>query len=94
MDFNIDHVAKLAKLKLTPEEHDLLPEQLKSILEYVGELKNVDTTNVDPKAYLTDATNVFRDDVPVSDIVLRDALIAAFPMRMGDTLEVPGVFAE
>lgn len=94
MDFNIDHVAKLAKLKLGNEERDMLAKQLPSILEYIGQLQDVDTSNVDPKAYLTEATNVFRDDVVRCDAHERDALVAAFPKRMGDALEVPGVFAE
>ena len=94
MDFNIDHVAKLAKLTLTPEEREMLATQLPSILDYIGQLKDVDTSGVDPKAYLTSATNVFRDDVVVRNLDERDALVAAFPKRMGDALEVPGVFAE
>jgi len=92
MDINIDHVAKLARLKLTQEEKDLFSKQLPAILDYVAKLQEVDTSNVDPKAYLTDATNVFRPDEPSTDKAERDAAVQAFPKKTGDALEVPGVF--
>lgn len=93
MDINIDHIARLAKLRLTPEQKTTLSGQLPAILAYVGKLAEVDTSDVDASAYLTDAANVFREDVahPV-DAATRDALLAAFPVRTGDLLQVPGVF--
>jgi aspartyl-tRNA(Asn)/glutamyl-tRNA(Gln) amidotransferase subunit C len=93
MKIDIDHVAKLARLKLTPEETQMLETQLPAILEYVGKLQEVDTAKVDAKAYLTDATNVFRPDVPepVSP-EQHKALIAAFPKQASGALQVPGVF--
>lgn len=90
---DIDHIAKLAKLRLTPEEHAMLEAQLPAILEYVGKLQEVDTSGIDPKAYLTDAVNVFRTDEPQPiDEATRLALIAAFPQQSGGALQVPGVF--
>lgn len=94
MDINIDHLAGLAKLRVSPEERGMLEEQLPAILAYVGKLEDVDTSGVDAKAYLTDAVNVFRDDVIVADPAQRERLVAAFPKRAGDSLEVPGVFAD
>lgn len=94
MDINIDHLAHLAKLSITQEERDMLANQLPAILEYVGKLETVDTTGVDAKAYLTSAVNVFRDDVIVANGAQRELLVAAFPKRTGDALEVPGVFAD
>lgn len=93
MDIDIDHIAKLAKLRLTDEERTKLAQQLPQILAYVGKLQEVDTSNVDAKAYLTDAVNVFRADEPqpVSPET-RKALLDAFPAKSGDALQVPGVF--
>lgn len=92
MDINLDHVAKLAKLKLTAAEKETFSRQLPSIVEYVAKLQEVDTSNVDAKAYLTEATNVFRPDEPSTEPSERDAAVAAFPKSAGDALEVPGVF--
>lgn len=94
MDIDITRLATLAKLQLTEEEKGMLAHQLPSILEYVGRLQEVDTTGIDPKAYLTNAVNVLRDDVVTSTRAERDAVVAAFPKALGDALEVPGVFAE
>ena len=92
MDINLDHIAKLAKLRLTEAEKELLGRQLPSIVEYVAKLQEVDTSGIDPKAYLTDATNVFRSDEPTTVQAERDAAVAAFPKSAGDALEVPGIF--
>lgn len=92
MEINLDHVAKLAKLRLTDAEKETLGKQLPSIVDYIAKLQEVDTSNVDPKAYLTDATNVFRVDEPTTLQAARDAAVAAFPKSAGDALEVPGVF--
>ena len=92
MDINLDHIAKLAKLRLTETEKETLGRQLPFIVDYIAKLQEVDTTNIDPKAYLTDATNVFRADVPTTPQAERDAVVAAFPRSTGEALEVPGIF--
>ena len=93
MDIDIDHLAKLAKLKLSAEERSVLALQLPAIVAYVGQLQEVDTSGIDPSAYLTTATNVFRaDEAQPSSAETRRALLDAFPERSGDLLKVPGVF--
>lgn len=94
MDIDISHVAKLARLKLTEEEQTSLAETLPGIVDYIAKLQEVDTSEIDARAYLTDAVNVFREDVPVADEAARSAIIAAFPKKASDALEVPGVFAD
>jgi len=92
MDIDISHVAKLARLKLTEAEQKTLAEQLPGIVDYIAKLQEVDTNDVDARAYLTDATNVFREDEVVVVSGERDAVVAGFPKKGGDALEVPGVF--
>jgi aspartyl-tRNA(Asn)/glutamyl-tRNA(Gln) amidotransferase subunit C len=92
MDIDISHVAKLARLKLTEAEQKALAEQLPEIVNYIAKLQEVNTNDVDARAYLTDATNVFREDEVGSTIDERDAVVAGFPKKGGDALEVPGVF--
>ena len=93
MDLDLDRLAKLANINLTPEERAMLQKQLPSILDYVSKLQEVDVSNVDA-TYLTNAINVLRDDVVTSTREERDAVVKAFPKSAGDALEVPGVFAE
>ncbi|MFA5946688.1 MAG: Asp-tRNA(Asn)/Glu-tRNA(Gln) amidotransferase subunit GatC [Patescibacteria group bacterium] len=92
MDIDISHVAKLARLKLTEAEQKTLAEQLPGIVDYIAKLQEVNTNDIDARAYLTDATNVFREDEVVSTIEERDAVVAGFPKKGGNALEVPGVF--
>lgn len=92
MEINLQHVAKLAKLRLTEAETEMLGRQLPSIVEYVARLQEVDTSQVDAKAYLTEATNVFRADEVTTVLAERDAAVAAFPKSAGEALEVPGIF--
>jgi aspartyl-tRNA(Asn)/glutamyl-tRNA(Gln) amidotransferase subunit C len=47
----VRHVAKLARLALSPEEEALLGRQLADILRYVDQLAEVDTTGVEPTAF-------------------------------------------
>lgn len=93
MDIDIQHIAALAKLRLTEDEETMLAKQLPSILAYVGKLQEVDTSHIDAKAYLTDAVNVMRADEPQPvDDAHRKMLIDAFPEKAGNALQVPGVF--
>jgi aspartyl-tRNA(Asn)/glutamyl-tRNA(Gln) amidotransferase subunit C len=58
--------AALAHLQLTPEEADLFTEQLSSIIEYVGQLEELDTSDVPPMSHSTlgeHAEQTWREDV-------------------------------
>jgi aspartyl-tRNA(Asn)/glutamyl-tRNA(Gln) amidotransferase subunit C len=62
----VEHVAKLARLALTDQEKERFAEQLGKIIDHFNELKNVDTTNVEPLAHALPVTNVMREDEVVS----------------------------
>ena len=59
---DILHVAKLAKLPLTDSEVDKFTSQLSSIINYMDELNEVDTSDVEPTSQTTGLENVFRND--------------------------------
>lgn len=92
-DFDIDKLARLTLLDLTDGERAAFSKELPSILDYVGKLAEADTSKVNARNYLSDLKNVFRPDVavPASEAV-HDAVIANFPKKVGEALEVPGVF--
>lgn len=58
----IQHIAKLARLDLTGEELKKYGGELSAILNYIDQLKEVDTKGVEPTAQVTGMENVFRDD--------------------------------
>ena len=59
----VRYVAALARLELAPGEEGPLTGQLNAILEYMGQLGEVDTTGVEPTSHVLPLTNVMRDDV-------------------------------
>ena len=58
----VEHVARLARLALQPDEKRLFTEQLNAILMYMEQLNAVHTDEVEPTAHILDLVNVFRDD--------------------------------
>ena len=44
---DVEHVAKLARLELTEEEKEKETKQLGAILDYVQQMNEVDTSNVE-----------------------------------------------
>ncbi len=58
----IEHIANLARLELSTEELDLYGNQLSGVLDYIDQLKEVDTSGVEPTAQVTGLENVLRED--------------------------------
>jgi len=91
----ITHIAKLARLRIEPENVAKTAAELESILGYVTKLQELDTDGVPELAHGDGLSNVFRADVAtVCDQDVRHRVIAAFPHREGDLLEVPAVFVD
>jgi len=57
------HVAKLAKLELYEAEVEKYLKQLSKVVDYIGELSDVDTSNVEPTSQTTGLENVLREDL-------------------------------
>jgi aspartyl-tRNA(Asn)/glutamyl-tRNA(Gln) amidotransferase subunit C len=55
---DVAYVADLANLDLTQTERDRMVRYLNSILEYIGSLNELDTTNVPPMAQISDRFGV------------------------------------
>ncbi|MEW4489014.1 Asp-tRNA(Asn)/Glu-tRNA(Gln) amidotransferase subunit GatC [Thalassoglobus sp. JC818] len=87
---DVRKVAKLARLKLTPQEEELFVDQLGNILSYVEQLNEVDTENVAPMAHTAELTNVFRTDKLQKSIDRQDALSNA-PSTDGKYFLVPQI---
>jgi aspartyl-tRNA(Asn)/glutamyl-tRNA(Gln) amidotransferase subunit C len=63
---DVEHVAKLARLALTEDEKHLYTDQLSRIIEYFGQLNEVDTTGVEPMSHALPVVNVLREDLVVT----------------------------
>jgi aspartyl-tRNA(Asn)/glutamyl-tRNA(Gln) amidotransferase subunit C len=83
-------VAHLARLELSPDELDRMTRDLNAIVDYVDQLQQLDTENVEPLAHPLDVKNVFREDEPAASLPVDEALANA-PDRRGDYFGVPAV---
>jgi len=90
---DVRHVAKLARLKCSEEEIHLFTEQLGAVLEYVAQLEEVDTRDVEPLAHCLPVSNVFREDVPGTSLSNDEALANA-PQRDGEFFAVPKILGD
>ena len=89
-DINIDYLANLARLALSPEEKARYARQLGDILHYVEKLKQVDVTGVEPMAHAAPIFNVWRDDVAKPGLSTEQALRNA-PAQRQNMIVVPKV---
>lgn len=60
--FDVQTVARLARLELSPEEEDRLGRQFEQILAHIDQLNTLDTSNVEPTSHAIPLKNVFRED--------------------------------
>jgi aspartyl-tRNA(Asn)/glutamyl-tRNA(Gln) amidotransferase subunit C len=91
----IEDIARLARLELSEAEKTMYAEQLSAVLDYMKILDEVDTTNVEETTQVTGLMDVTReDDVEVISEEQRKNLLASFPERNGEMLEVKEVFAK
>jgi len=77
---DVRHIAKLARLNLSDDEVAKFSRELSSILDYVDQLQEVDTSNVEATAQVTGKTNSFRDDVVAEQEVNPEELLATSPL--------------
>lgn len=89
-DFNIQYVARLARIELSPEEQQTLGAQLGNILGYVAKLKEVDVSGVEPTAHAFPLVNVTRPDVARTPLPHEDAMRNA-PSQAGGLFVVPKI---
>ena len=73
----VRYVAELARLDLAAGEEGPLTGQLNAILEYMGQLGEVDTTGIEPTSHVLPLTNVMRDDVVHECLTPAEALANA-----------------
>jgi aspartyl-tRNA(Asn)/glutamyl-tRNA(Gln) amidotransferase subunit C len=76
-------VAHLARLDLTEVELEKMTRQLSAIVDYVDQLKQVNTDGVEPLSHALPLRNVFRDDEPRPSLPVDEALANA-PDRRTD----------
>ena len=86
----VEHVANLARLEFNEEELDQFTHQLGRILDYIGKLNELDTTDVPPTSHVLPIHNVSKEDA-VKPSYDRELVFATAPKTEEGHFEVPKV---
>jgi aspartyl-tRNA(Asn)/glutamyl-tRNA(Gln) amidotransferase subunit C len=86
----VDKLADLAKLEFDEEGKKEIEKDLNRIVEFVEKLSELDTSNVEPLIYLSEDTNVMREDV-VKQVISQQEALKNAPVKDSDYIKVPKV---
>lgn len=86
----VDHVARLARLQLSPGEKELFAGQMDAVLGYVEKLKGLNTDGIVATSHAVPMENAFRADNVQPSIGTNKALANA-PEHAGTFFKVPKV---
>ncbi|HET7522567.1 MAG TPA: Asp-tRNA(Asn)/Glu-tRNA(Gln) amidotransferase subunit GatC [Acidimicrobiales bacterium] len=87
---DVAHVARLARLSLTPEELERFTAQLGAVLDHARDVEALDTAGVPPTAHPLPLENVFREDEPRPSLD-RAEVLAQAPAVEDDRFRVPRI---
>jgi aspartyl-tRNA synthetase len=90
-EIDVDNVANLARLTLSPAEKETMRTELGAIITFADQLSVLDTTDVPVTAHVVPIKNIFREDIPTvaSD---RDTLLQNAPTKSDGYITVPRAF--
>ncbi|HYE33747.1 MAG TPA: Asp-tRNA(Asn)/Glu-tRNA(Gln) amidotransferase subunit GatC [Methylomirabilota bacterium] len=90
VDIDVKYVAFLARIGLTPEEEQAIGSQLKTTLNYIEKLNQLDVSQVEPTAHAVPLVNVVRPDEPRPSMPTEEALFNA-PAKANGLFLVPKI---
>ena len=85
---DVRYVAKLARLRLEPDEAARMAGELAKILAHIDKMSELDMADVPPTAHVLDVVNVTRADKPRPGLSREDALRNA-PAVSDECFRVP-----
>jgi aspartyl-tRNA(Asn)/glutamyl-tRNA(Gln) amidotransferase subunit C len=86
----VRHVARLARLELSPQDEERLRADMDEMLAYVDKLNELDTKDVAPTTQVGEAGTPMRDD-EVTNQPAAEAMLANAPSRERDYFKVPKI---
>jgi len=86
----VEHVARLARLDLAPDEMETMRRQLSGVLEHINRLNEVDTSAIPPTAQVFALQDVLREDDPRPSYP-SEAMLANAPDAAEGYFRVPAV---
>jgi len=91
---DVQHIARLARIELSPEEEKKFEQELSAILEFIKKLNEVNTEGVEPMTGGTALKNVMRPDEQIDQYLegKSDELLKAAPEIKNGWIKVKAVF--
>ncbi len=87
---DIRHLASLSSITLSDSEvEDILPD-VEKIIDYINQLQEIDTENVEPTYMVNDPKNVWRED-EIEQSVSSEKLVGLAQSSSNNSIEVPKV---
>lgn len=86
----LDHISHLARLSFEGEEREAVKNDLDNITNFMDQLKELNTENVEPLIFMTEEINNLREDIPAVTVSHEDALKNA-PKKDTDYFRIPKV---
>jgi len=79
----VEHIGWLARVNIDEEDASEFASELNTVLDYFGQLDEVDTSDVKPTYHVADIMNVFREDKPTGSLEQDDILANAEEIQEG-----------
>jgi len=73
----VENLAHLARLRFNEEEKTAIQVDLQRMIAFVEQLKEVNTTGVEPLLHMSDTVNVLREDIVQGSVTRKEALLNA-----------------
>tara|TARA_B100000085_G_C18208637_1_gene376771 strand:- start:197 stop:487 length:291 start_codon:yes stop_codon:yes gene_type:complete len=89
----VEHLAHLSRLELDANSTNKMKHDFNKMLDFVVKLDQIDTTGVEPLLYLSEETNVLREDIVETEFTQKKALKNA-PVKDTDYIRIPKVIKE
>jgi aspartyl-tRNA(Asn)/glutamyl-tRNA(Gln) amidotransferase subunit C len=86
----LEHLERLARVKLNDESREKLRGQLARIIEFVKQLEAIDTAGIEPRAYVGEFKPKLRADA-TKPCLRREEVLAASPENHNGFFAVPPV---
>lgn len=86
----VKHLASLSNISLSDDDIKSLSVDIGKIIDYIGELEQLDTTGIEPTYQVTGLSNVWRED-KVEPQIPREDLLKLAPDSADNSIRVPKV---
>lgn len=87
----VEHIAELAKIKISKDEKNLFTKQFNEILQFFHQLDEVDTSSIEPTFHVVDLKNRFRED-KVEPTLSTEIALENAPKKEKNFFKAPKLF--